>query len=132
MSHLRDYVKSAPTQAFAWLEEMKEEGKPVPPWQAEKRWKYKKSWLDDPHPIKRVWHDVAYVGALGLAGDAIDAAAAGRTWKWVMGPTMADVVEGVEAPFKGKTGEFVTRQLPGAFGAQYGEDVFESLKRRLP
>ena len=131
VTHLRDYVKSAPTQAMAWMEEMKDEGKPVPPWEVKGKWKYKKSWLEDPHPLKRVWHDISYIGALGMFGDAVDAAAAGRAWKWAMGPTFSDIVEGVEAPFKGKKGEFFTRQLPGALGIPYSEDVVEWTRRKL-
>jgi len=47
------------------------------------------------------------------------------------GPTIADIIEGAEAPFKGKTGQFVTRQLPGALGIPYSSDVFESIQRSL-
>lgn len=131
VSHLRDYVKSAPTQAMAWVDEMRDEQKMIPPWEAKGKWKYKRSWLEDPHPVKRVWRDITYVGTLGLLGDAIDAAAAGRMWKYGVGPTFADIFEGVEAPFRGKKGEFFTRQLPGALGIPYSEDIFEELRRKL-
>jgi hypothetical protein len=120
VSHARDFAKSVPSQVYSLVTE----GEPA-------KWDYKQPFWEDPDPAMRVMGDLFYVGTLGMLGDAIDAAAAGRLWKWAAGPTIADIIEGAEAPFKGKVGEFATRELPGALGLPYGTDIFEEVKRRL-
>jgi len=83
------------------------------------------------NPTARVLSDLSYVGTVGLLGDAIDAASAGRLWKYVAGPTISDIVELAEAPFRGGLGKAVTRAAPGALGIPYGADLFESIQRSL-
>ena len=79
----------------------------------------------------RIFSDLSYVGTLGILGDALDAAIEGRMWKWAVGPTWSDLFTGTEAMVRGQKGEFLTRELPGALGIPYKEDIFETGWREL-
>ena len=120
VTHLRDVVKSAPAHVLSLLRDGKFSDR-----------KYKEFFLDADNPTNRLLSDLTYVGTFGLLGDAVDSAQEGRLWKWAVGPTISDVIEGAESIPRGKVGEFATRQLPGALGIPYGTDAFEWGKKQL-
>jgi hypothetical protein len=121
VTHLRDVVKAGPEHIVSLVKDGKFSDR-----------EFKEFFWEADNPAARVLSDLSYVGTFGLLGDAIDSAAAGRTWKWVMGPTLSDIVEGTEAALGPKPfGKFLTRQLPGAFGIPYGADILESISRTI-
>lgn len=120
VTHLRDVAKAAPEELVSLLKEGKFSDR-----------KYKEFFLDADNPTARLLSDLTYVGTFGMLGDAIDSAQEGRLWKWAAGPTIADVIEGSESLARGGTGQFATRQLPGALGIPYGTDAFEWAGKKL-
>jgi hypothetical protein len=124
VAHFRDVAKAGPAYLYSGLAGYAKSGEWEPA-----DWNWKKPFWEDPDPGMRIFSDLTYIGTLGIFGDAIDSAAEGRLWKWGLGPTGADIIEGLEAPFRGRLGAFATKEIPGAFGIPYGEDVFEMLRK---
>jgi len=120
VAHFRDIAKAGPEHILSLIKEGKFADRDL-----------KEFFWEADNPTARVLSDLSYVGTVGLLGDAIDAASAGRLWKYVAGPTISDIVELAEAPFRGGLGKVVTRAAPGALGIPYGTDLFESIQRSL-
>jgi hypothetical protein len=120
VAHFRDIAKSGPEHIVSLIREGKFADRDL-----------KEFFWEADSPQARVVSDLFYVGTLGLLGDAIDAAAEGRLWKYVAGPTIADIVELTESPFKGTFGRTITRAAPGALGLPYNANIFESIQREL-
>lgn len=118
--HLRDIVKSIPSHLWA----LGKDGRPA-------NWNYKDPFWEDPDPWSRFMTDAIYLGTLGLVGDMFEAASRGRMADWLMGPTVGEGTEIVEAlAGRQALGKVMTRlMVPGAVGLPSKTDLFKELGR---
>ena len=122
VTHMRDWAKSVPSHLWS----LGTKGEPA-------QWDYRDPFWEDPDPASRFMTDAIYIGTLGLIGDMFETASHGRTADWLVGPTIGDITDILEAAAsERRMGPVITRMVtPGGLGIPPRADLFDKLQKAL-